>query len=192
MQRSERLTSNQYTRRILLSPIGSAVIMRTSKLPRTLFVCWVLTTCIVCDQATKVLAKEYLKPRASISFAGDLFRLQYAENTGAFLSLGSTLPEHLRQWIFTVFVGVFLFGLLLYLLFSRELSSNHVTYLALVCSGGLSNLIDRIAYDGRVVDFLNVGIGPLRTGIFNVADMAITAGALLLAIDSFRKPPEKS
>jgi signal peptidase II len=157
-----------------------------------LFVFLVLTACIVCDQATKFIAKEYLKPRAPISFAGDLFRLQYAENTGAFLSLGSTLPEHLRQWIFTVLVGVFLFGLLLFLLFSRELSSSHVTYLALVCGGGLSNLIDRVVYDGRVVDFLNVGIGPLRTGIFNVADMAITAGALLLAIDSFRKTPAKS
>jgi len=58
-----------------------------------------------------------------------------------------------------------------------------------VCGGGLSNLVDRIAYDGHVVDFLNIGIGSLRTGIFNVADMAITAGALLLAFDSFRKSP---
>jgi signal peptidase II len=118
--------------------------------------------------------------------------LQYAENTGAFLSLGSSLPEHWRQLIFTIFVGVFLLGLLLYVLLSRNLSGNHVTCLSLICGGGLSNLIDRIAYDGRVVDFLNVGIGPVRTGIFNVADMAITAGAIYLAIDSFRKTTEKS
>ncbi len=129
---------------------------------------------------------------APISFAGDLFRLQYAENTGAFLSLGSSLPEHWRQWIFTVFVGVFLIGLHLYVVFSRDLHFNHVACLSLVCGGGLSNLIDRIAYGGRVVDFLNVGIGSIRTGIFNVADMAITAGAILLAIEGFRKTPEKS
>jgi signal peptidase II len=42
-----------------------------------------------------------------------------------------------------------------------------------------------------VVDFLNVGIGPLRTGIFNVADMAITAAAILLALDALRQPAEK-
>jgi signal peptidase II len=166
--------------------------MTLKQLPRAMLVALVVTTCIGCDQATKVVAKEYLKPDAAISFAGDLFRLQYAENTGAFLSLGSSLPEHWRQWIFTVFIGIFLFGLLLYVVFGRELHFNHVACLSLVCGGGLSNLIDRIAYDGRVVDFLNVGIGPVRTGIFNVADMAITAGAILLAIEGFRKAPEKS
>lgn len=166
--------------------------MKLKELPRLNFIAAILTTCIACDQATKFIAKEYLRPLAPISFAGDLFRLQYAENTGAFLSLGSSLPEHWRQWIFTVFVGVFLIGLLLYVVFSRDLHFNHVACLSLVCSGGLSNLIDRIAYGGRVVDFLNVGIGSIRTGIFNVADMAITAGAILLAIEGFRKTPEKS
>jgi signal peptidase II len=166
--------------------------MTLKQLPRAMLVALVVTICIGCDQGTKFVAKEYLKPDAAISFAGDLFRLQYAENTGAFLSLGSSLPEDWRQWIFTVFVGLFLVGLLLYVVFSRDLDFNQVACLSLVCGGGLSNLIDRIVYDGRVVDFLNVGVGSIRTGIFNVADMAITAGAILLAIDGFRKTPEKS
>jgi signal peptidase II len=166
--------------------------MKLTQWPRALFVALVIITCIGCDQATKLVAKEHLRPSAVISFAGDIFRLQYAENAGAFLGLGSSLPEHWRQLIFTVIVGLFLLGLLLYVLLSRELSFNHVACLSLVCAGGISNLIDRIAYDGRVVDFLNIGIGPVRTGIFNVADMAITAGAILLAIDSFKKTPEKS
>ncbi|HXC20398.1 MAG TPA: signal peptidase II, partial [Steroidobacteraceae bacterium] len=55
--------------------------------------------------------------------------------------------------------------------------------LALIAGGGISNLIDRLLYGGRVTDFLNVGIGSLRTGIFNVADMAILAGALLLILN---------
>jgi signal peptidase II len=166
--------------------------MTLKQLPRAMLVALVVTICIGCDQGTKFVAKEYLKPDAAISFAGDLFRLQYAENTGAFLSLGSSLPEDWRQWIFTVFVGLFLVGLLLYVVFSRDLDFNQVACLSLVCGGGLSNLIDRIVYDGRVVDFLNVGVGSIRTGIFIVADMAITAGAILLAIDGFRKTPEKS
>jgi signal peptidase II len=53
-------------------------------------------------------------------------------------------------------------------------------------------LVDRIVYDGRVVDFLNAGIGAIRTGIFNTADMAITTGAILLLIDSVRKTPEQT
>ncbi|MBH0192527.1 MAG: signal peptidase II, partial [Nitrospira sp.] len=47
-------------------------------------------------------------------------------------------------------------------------------------SGGVANLLDRMFYDGRVVDFMNLGIGGFRTGIFNVADVCITAGVLLL------------
>ena len=152
----------------------------------------VILFCIALDQATKMIAKEHLSPDEVISFAGDFFRLQYAENTGAFLSLGSSLPEPWRHIVFTVLVAVFLLALLLYTLFNRALATNYVVCLSLVCAGGISNLIDRIAYDGRVIDFLNLGIGPLRTGIFNVADMAITAGAVLLLLESFRKPAEKS
>ena len=151
----------------------------------------IIAVCIAIDQITKRVAKKYLAPDGFISFAGDTFRLQYAENTGAFLSLGSSLAEPWRHIVFTVFVAIFLLALLAYVLFNRSLPREYAACLTLVCGGGLSNLIDRIAYGGRVVDFLNVGIGPLRTGIFNVADMAITGGAILLLIDSFRRKPEK-
>ena len=87
-----------------------------------LLIAIVLTTCIGCDQATKFVAKSFLRPDALISFAADTFRLQYAENSGAFLSLGSTLPEPWRHLIFTVLVGLFLAGLLTYVLLSRELA----------------------------------------------------------------------
>ena len=164
---------------------------RMSAARRLFLVLLVNATCIVCDQATKLIAKRYLQPGASFSFAGDMFRLQYAENTGAFLSLGSSLPESWRHITFTVLVGILLAALLLYTLFSGTLAPSQIFCFSLLCGGGLSNLIDRIVYDGRVVDFLNVGIGPLRTGIFNVADMAITAAAILLALDALRQPEEK-
>jgi signal peptidase II len=151
----------------------------------------ILCAGIVVDQTTKSFAKDYLAPDGFFSFFGDTFRLQYAENTGAFLSLGSSLPEPWRHLVFTVFVAIFLLALLAFLIFSRSTPRELTICLALVCSGGLSNLIDRIAYDGRVVDFLNVGIGSLRTGIFNVADMAITGGAIFLLIDNFRRKPEQ-
>src|SRR6266850_1631672 len=150
---------------------------RMSAARRIFLVLLVNATCIVCDQATKLIAKRYLQPGAIFSFAGDMFRLQYAENTGAFLSLGSSLPESWRHITFTVLVGIFLAALLLYTIFSATLGPSQIFCLSLLCGGGLSNLIDRIVYDGRVVDFLNVGIGPLRTGIFNVADMAIKTAA---------------
>ena len=49
-------------------------------------------------------------------------------------------------------------------------------------AGGIGNLIDRVFHGGLVIDFLNMGIGPVRTGIFNVADMAIMAGFALLIL----------
>ena len=158
-----------------------------NRLPKIITVSLITVISVACDQATKAVAKQYLAPASLWSFAGDTFRLQYAENSGAFLSLGASLPDPWRHLVLTVLVGIFLLGLLVYLLFSRSLPSAAIICLALVFAGGISNLIDRIAYDGRVIDFLNVGIGPLRTGIFNLADMAITFGALFLAIDSYRQ-----
>jgi len=54
--------------------------------------------------------------------------------------------------------------------------------IALVFSGGIGNIIDRIVFDRHVTDFMNVGFGNLRTGIFNVADMCVTAGVIGLFI----------
>jgi signal peptidase II len=157
-----------------------------TRLPRTTVIFFITLGSIAGDQASKLIAKRYLQPGDIFSYAGDSFRLQYAENSGAFLGLGSTLPDPWRHLIFTVLVGIFLFALLVYLLRSSELTTFATVCLAFICAGGLSNLIDRVAYDGRVVDFLNVGIGPLRTGIFNIADMAITFGALLMLLEGFR------
>ena len=152
----------------------------------------IIAVCIALDQLTKALAKNYLAPDGFLSFAADTLRLQYAENSGAFLGLGAALPDPWRQAIFTLSVGLFLGALLIYLLLSRTHSRLSLECLALICGGGLSNLIDRVAYDGRVIDFLNIGIGPLRTGIFNIADMAITGAAVLLMVESLRGRAPKS
>jgi signal peptidase II len=78
-----------------------------------------IAACLAVDQTTKWLAKKYLAPDGFISFAGDTVRLQYAENIGTFLSLGSSLPEPWRHIVFTALVAVFLLSLLAYVVFSR-------------------------------------------------------------------------
>jgi signal peptidase II len=107
-------------------------------------------------------------------------RLQYIENRGAFLSLGASLSAGFRFWIFTVLVALALIVMLFYSVRSKTLPRLPAVGLSLLIGGGTSNLIDRLIYDGAVIDFLNVGIGGLRTGIFNMADVAIVAGAGLL------------
>ncbi len=145
----------------------------------------VLCFCVGCDQATKVVAKDYLASAAPTSYAGDIFRLHYAENRGAFLSLGAILPEGARFWIFTILAGLVLLGLLIFIIVSSEKRPLPLTAYTLIVGGGFSNLIDRFLNDGAVVDFMNIGLGSLRTGIFNVADMAITTGVILLVLLSF-------
>lgn len=77
------------------------------------------------------------------------------------------------------FVGM-LMALVFLTLFSKSASPSSILAYALLLAGGLGNLIDRVMYGGYVVDFINIGIGPLRTGVFNVADVVVVAGALLL------------
>lgn len=128
------------------------------------------------DQLTKVVAIDRLKGQPSQSFLGDVFRLTFAVNDGAFLSLGANLPDGARFAILTVGVGLVLLGILIYALRSQELDGPHLLGYGLIAGGGLSNWFDRARSGGGVVDFMNMGLGPLRTGIFNVADLAILAG----------------
>jgi signal peptidase II len=139
----------------------------------------VLSVCVGCDQGTKHSARHFLEGQPPVSRLGDLFRWHYVENTGVFLGLGEQLPAHWRLTLFAGFVSLVLIGLLLFLLFSRTLSIGALVSGALILGGGLSNLIDRLLNQGAVVDFMSVGIGPLRTGIFNVADLAVVAGVIL-------------
>src|SRR5579864_6194467 len=149
---------------------------------RFIVVLLTLSCCVGCDQVSKSAARSMLHSGVVESLFADSLRLQLTENPGSFLSLGASLPEQLRFTLFTAAVTVVLIGLVCAALFARRLSTARFIALALVAGGGLSNLIDRLLYDGRVTDFLNVGIGTVRTGIFNPADMAIMAGVLLLIL----------
>jgi signal peptidase II len=141
------------------------------------------------DQVTKLWAMKTLAHGPGHSYLGDLARLQYAENPGAFLSLGASLPGWLRSGIFTWAVGIFLIGLLWHALSRTTLSTLHAVAMALVAAGGLSNWVDRVIRGGVVVDFMNLGIGSLRTGIFNFADLWIVFGVILLVFPDKRLRP---
>jgi len=153
---------------------------------------FVMVVCLALDQTTKYYAFENLQGKPMESYMGDTFRIQYATNTGAFLGLGNALPENVRFWLFNVFTGVVVAGIFVYLLMASKMKAIESVAFALLVSGGIGNLIDRVMRGGYVVDFMNMGIGKLRTGIFNVADMAIMAGIfLLLTYKFFEKDPEE-
>jgi len=132
-----------------------------------------------CDRISKHAAASLLTGAADRSFLGDTIRLSYAENSGGFLSIGADLPLERRLIVFTIGTGLMLAGLAFIAIRSRWQGAR-LLGAALVLAGGASNLIDRLA-TGVVVDFMNVGVGPLRTGVFNVADVAIMGGVVLIA-----------
>jgi signal peptidase II len=147
---------------------------------RLLLVTLVLVGVIGCDRATKSLAVASLADGQRHSYLADTVRLQYVENHGAFLGLGRDLGERARFWVLLVGTAVLLVMATALTFRSPRKTAVEALAWALLLGGGLSNLADRALREGAVVDFLNVGLGPLRTGIFNVADVGITAGTLLL------------
>lgn len=141
------------------------------------------------DQVTKLIATDTLKGGPTRTYLGDTFRLAWATNDGAFLSLGSTLPPTARYWVLTVGVGALLLGLAVHALRNAQLDGKQIAAYGLIVSGGFSNWVDRARFGGVVVDFMNVGLGPVRSGIFNVADLAILAGIGMLLLHGEPKKP---
>lgn len=159
---------------------------------RLLLLALVMASTIGCDRVTKHMATALLADKPTQAFFADSVRLVYAENTGGFLSLGAGLPPVVRTSLFTVMTGLVLVVLLVSLFRSRW-SFWRSLGLALFVAGGISNWVDRVI-NGSVVDFMNVGVGWLRTGIFNFADIAIMVGITLFVLSelSGRGTPNKA
>lgn len=147
---------------------------------------------IGCDRLTKRMAVDRLAGVPGRSYFADTVRLEYAENTGGFLSLGEDLPPAVRRTVFVGGTGVLFLVVLTALARGfggaarRELA---MAGMLLFFAGGLSNWLDRLAH-GRVVDFMILQVGPLHTGIFNVADVAIMIGAALMLTVHVGMPPD--
>ena len=140
-------------------------------------------TFISWDRATKVLAKEHLKNKEAVSYLHNSFRLTYVENTGAAMSLGDSLPKAASFWLLSVLPLLFIFILVGYIIKNAEkFSFSRMLAFALIIAGGIGNIIDRLLFDRHVSDFMNIGYKNIRTGIFNFADVCVTAGAIALVL----------
>ena len=132
------------------------------------------------DQYTKFLAVEHLaNALGGFSYLGGFFRLIFAENEGAFLSLGSQTSGWVKYIVLYTVPVILLIGLVWYILKTPTLLKTQVIALSLVFGGGISNIFDRLA-NGKVVDFMVMSIGQLKTGVFNIADVSIMTGLFLL------------
>ena len=141
-----------------------------------------------CDQLTKKIAKAELASAKPVSLLNNLFRLEYAENTGAFLSIGEHLPSPILLLLSSLLAGVIIFILVRLSLQNQDVKPSTLIGLSLIAGGSIGNIIDRVLNAGAVIDFMNIGIGRIRSGIFNVADAAIMIGAFILILFMSKKP----
>ncbi len=158
--------------------------MTTRRLTTHLLLLLAIVATIGCDQVTKRMATSSLPGTSGRSYLGGAVLVAYAENTGGFLGLGAELPPAARTAIFTGATGIMLLCMI-GIAIRERFQGWALLGATLFVAGGASNWVDRLAY-GRVVDFLNVGIGPVRTGIFNVADVVLMLGGALLFVGQFR------
>jgi signal peptidase II len=130
------------------------------------------------DRIGKYLASSLLKGNNSVHVIGNLFILSYIENEGAFLSFGSNWPVFLKIIVFLIVPIVVCIGTFIYVLLKEE-KIYRIILITTIISGGIGNLVDRLFNDFKVVDFMNFGIGRLRTEILNIADLSITFGVIV-------------
>ncbi|MCG2461229.1 signal peptidase II [Flavobacteriaceae bacterium F89] len=138
-----------------------------------------------CDQVSKGLVREKVAPFDYIEVFNDNLILTNVENTGAMMSVGQGLPP-VPKIILLQLLPVVILSILIYkILHKTQLDRWLAIAFAFVVGGGVGNLIDRIAY-GSVTDFLQIRIGSLKTGIFNMADVSVTVGALFILFIAIR------
>ena len=155
------------------------------KLSRTLSIILLIVANIAIDQISKAIARMEIAKNEIIPVIGDLFIMTNVENKGAFLGMGSDLSETSRL-IFLLILPILVLGYVVYYILKNK-TLDRMSLIAFCCivGGGIANVYDRIVY-GSVTDFFHIDLGGIfRTGIFNVADMSVSAGMIMLLIASF-------
>ncbi len=142
-----------------------------SKARREAIFCLVALMCVIADQATKALAREYLAPGEAVPFIPGLLNLQFTVNTGAAFSMGEGL-----SWLFALIAIVVVVALAMAMWRARELPTYLCVFSGIIAGGAVGNLIDRMA-SGGVVDFFATAF--MDFPIFNVADVCIDVGVVL-------------
>jgi signal peptidase II len=153
----------------------------------------VLFGVVAVDLATKLLIQNTFHLYQQVNVIGDYLRLTYIHNPGA--AFGIQLgPPGASRFIFLGLSVIALIALAGMYWVTPMRDRVRLSAIALICAGAIGNLLDRVRSPAGVVDFLDVGFQELRWPVFNIADVAVTAGAVFLALSLWReeqRPEEK-
>ncbi|WP_298892400.1 signal peptidase II [uncultured Psychroserpens sp.] len=157
------------------------------KLSRTAGIVLLIAFNIAIDQISKVIVRSNIRlrtetdPGERINVIGDTFLMMNVENEGAFLGMGSDMNDTLKLLLLKILPIAVLVYLVYYIVKTTALDKLSLIALCCIAGGGIANVFDRVAF-GKVTDFFHLDFGGVfRTGIFNVADMSVTFGMIILA-----------
>jgi signal peptidase II len=143
-----------------------------------------------CDQLSKNAARQNIGYYETIDVLGKHLVLTKIENSGAFLSTGDSLEGSVKFIFLSLLPLIALVYGIYYLLTNTDLPRLLVLGICFVIGGGLGNLYDRLVY-GSVTDFLHIDFYAFKTGIFNLADVSIMIGMILILINLYVKPEDR-
>ena len=158
---------------------------------RTLYIIVLIIINIIIDQISKFWVRANVIQRTDtevgdrISLIGDQFLMMNVENTGAFLGLGSDLNPTLKLILLLILPIIVLTLVMRHIVKDKSLDRWSLIGFCCIIGGGIANIYDRIVHKS-VTDFLYIDLGGVfKTGIFNLADVSVTTGMILLIIGSF-------
>ena len=141
---------------------------------------------LLLDQLSKFLIRQNVDQYSEIKLIGDYFILTNVENSGAFLGMGSDFSPFIKTIFLLILPVIVLICIMVYVYRDKQIDKISLIGFCLIIGGGIANIYDRILY-GSVTDFLFIDLGGIfKTGIFNIADLSVTTGMILILLMSFR------
>lgn len=147
---------------------------------RNIFIVLLIVFNIAIDQISKVWVRANFDYGETKSLIGEKFIMQYVENEGAFLGMGSDMHPTLKLILLLILPTIVLGYVIYYIIKNKQLDRMSLIAFCCIVGGGIANVFDRITR-GEVTDFFFINLGGVfKTGIFNVADVSVTTGMLIL------------
>lgn len=153
---------------------------------RNISITILIAVSILLDQLSKFLIRQNVDQYSEIKLIGDYFILTNVENSGAFLGMGSDFSPFIKTIFLLILPVIILICIMVYVYRDKQIDKISLIGFCLIIGGGIANIYDRILY-GSVTDFLFIDLGGIfKTGIFNIADLSVTTGMILILLMSFR------
>ena len=164
------------------------------KISRNLSIALIIIINIAIDQISKIYVRTNMTEgaRGTIDVIGDYFQLIWVENKGAFLGMGSDMNDTLKLIFLLILPTIVLAYVIYYIVKTKTLDRLSLIAFCCIVGGGIANVFDRIVL-GSVTDFFFIDLGGVfKTGIFNVADLSVTTGMIILIFSNFLGKKKKA